>query len=132
MDYDIKFDDGVFFVKLSGDVKIQAVISYCNDLFGHEEWTKGSRLLADHSELKINWPEHKAYENVEKIVKVMMSYRDKLEGSKIAALYDQNSDASTELGLYDTLFKYLKVPLERKVFNNFNSALKWLNPHINN
>ena len=55
-----------------------------------------------------------------------MPYKDKLEGSKIAALYYHDSEASTEWGLYDTLFKYLKVPLERKVFNDFDSALNWL------
>ena len=126
MKYEIDYREGIFHVRTFGKVRMKGVLQYFNDLFGHPEWKKGALLLADHRDLDKDWNEHKIYDNVEKVVAALAKYSDKLEGARIAAIYAPGSSVSTDFSLYDTLLKFLKVPVERKTFYDSNKALEWL------
>jgi hypothetical protein len=126
MQYEIDYREGIFYVRTFGKVRMEGAIQYFNDLFGHPEWKKGALLLADHRDLDKDWSEDKIYDTVEKVVAALAKYSDKLEGAKIAAVYAQDSSVSTDFGLYDTLLKFLKVPVERETFYDPDKALEWL------
>lgn len=126
MNYEIDYRDGIFFVRTFGKVQLEGVYQYFNDLFNHPEWKKGSLLLADHRALDKNWSDVKIFDIANKVVASMTKYTDKLEGTRIAALYVLGSNVSTDFSLYETLLKYLKIPVERKVFYDMNEALEWL------
>ena len=126
MQYEIDYRDGIFFVRTFGKVRMEGVIQYFEDLFGHPDWKKGALLFADHRDLDKDWSDFKIYENVNKIVAAMAKHKDSLEGARIAALYAFDSSVSTDFSLYDTLLKYIQVPVERKTFYNRDEALRWL------
>jgi hypothetical protein len=126
MKYEIEYRDGIFFVRTHGRVELEGVKQYFEDLFGHPQWKEGALLLADHEELKRNWPTGKIYPNVENVVRVLAKYKEKLKGVRIAAVYSYTDEVALDFGLYETIANFLQIPMHRKVFKTTEDALRWL------
>jgi len=126
MEYEIEYRDGIFFVRTSGQFEVEGAKQYFAELFGHPQWRAGALLLVDHSALKHDESQNRVYQNVEGIVQELAKYREKLRNTRIAAVYSYGNKVAVDLGLYETLADHLHIPMERKVFQNTEDALRWL------
>jgi len=126
MEHSIEYIDGIFIIRTSGTASVRGFIDAYKAIFTHPEWKQGSSLLFDHRQLTKDTEASHSYGDVSDIAAAFARYKDQIEGIRIASIKSLDPELATYFSLWDSTTKYFEMPIERREFSDFESALKWI------
>jgi len=123
MEFTLKYHDGIFEVRTSGDTTRQGYADFSVAILGHKDWRPGGLILIDHSNLNI---EHITVSDIEYLADLMDLYVEQLENAKMA-LAANNDLGYGFLRMWQTYVEMRTIwQVSEKVFRKREEALAWL------
>ncbi len=121
MEFTVKYQDGFFEVRTSGDAEWQKFKDILDALVSHKKWKSGKSFLMDHTELN---PKTLTSDHMRQIAMFNAQYKAKVGPSKCALVVP--SDLAYGLGRMWEVFVDEQWDVTEKLFRYRDEAIAWL------
>ncbi|MBU1171200.1 MAG: hypothetical protein KKD44_16700 [Proteobacteria bacterium] len=121
MEYTVTFIDGYFDVKLIGKSNVEESAAYLDFLIAHKEWSPGSLVLSDETEIEIG---HLTVNDLKQISIVCEERRAAIGAARFAAVVPKD----LLFGMNRMFQVYVEPNWDATIFafRSRDEALKWL------
>ena len=123
MQYEIKIHSNPehFEIKTKGRAEVSGFNSFLNEIFTHPEWTPGSSVLLDHSDLILTFFKTDEVRNVSRIV---TQNKERIGEGKWAFVI--SGTFAYGMARMWQIITEDKTPMEINIFKNREKAKEWL------
>lgn len=117
----IQEDSGHFEVKTEGKAEVSGFQSFLNEIFTHPQWTPGTSLLLDHSDLVLRFFNT---DEVRSVSNIVVNNSDRIGKGKWAFVISGNF--AYGMARMWQIITEEKAPMEINIFKDREQAVRWL------